>query len=173
MSTGRMSTGQSRDFGGRVTGHRRLCFRLPHARCARHVGRQRRRGKKDGAMGAKTDADVRVAWSPRGNLRLLPPRPARDDPHCTRDRGPNPPTLGTGGPRALNRSLPSSRIVVAGMRSAPAAHYWSDSFRDLRWAPRHCSTSSHGAGGHAPQRRPSRGRSTTIDERCPHVGCGA
>ena len=38
--------GQSRDFGGRVTGHRRLCFRLPYARCARHVGRQRRRGKK-------------------------------------------------------------------------------------------------------------------------------
>jgi hypothetical protein len=32
--------------------------------------------KKDGAMGAETDADVRVAWSPRGNLRLLPPRPA-------------------------------------------------------------------------------------------------
>jgi hypothetical protein len=26
-----------------------------------------RRGKKDGAMGAETDADVRVAWSPRGN----------------------------------------------------------------------------------------------------------
>ena len=58
LSTGRMSTGQSRDFGGRVTGHRRLCFRLPYARCARHVGRQRRRGKKDGAMGAETDADV-------------------------------------------------------------------------------------------------------------------
>jgi len=35
------------------------------------------------------------------------------------------------------------------MRSAPAAHHWTDSFRDLRWAPRHCSTSSHGAGGHA------------------------
>jgi hypothetical protein len=35
----------------------------PPARCARHVGRQRRRGKKDGAMGAETDADVRVAWS--------------------------------------------------------------------------------------------------------------
>jgi hypothetical protein len=32
------------------------------------------------------------------------------------------------------------------MRSAPAAHHWTDSFRDLRWAPRHCSTSSHGAG---------------------------
>ena len=36
------------------------------------------------------------------------------------------------------------------MRSAPAAHHWTDSFRDLRWAPRHCSTSSHDAGGHAP-----------------------
>jgi hypothetical protein len=34
------------------TGHRRLCFRLPHAWCARHVGRQRRRGRKDGAMDA-------------------------------------------------------------------------------------------------------------------------
>jgi hypothetical protein len=42
------------------------------------------------------------------------------------------------------------------MRSAPAAHHWTDSFRDLRWAPRHCSTSSHGAGGHAPRRRRSR-----------------
>jgi hypothetical protein len=41
-----------------VTGHRRLCFRLPRARCARHVGRQRRRGKKDGAMG--TDARAKA-----------------------------------------------------------------------------------------------------------------
>jgi hypothetical protein len=33
---GLTSTGQSRHSGGRATGHRRLCFRLPHARCARH-----------------------------------------------------------------------------------------------------------------------------------------
>ena len=36
-------------------------IRPPRARCARHVGRQRRRGKKDGAMGAETDA-----WRWRG-----------------------------------------------------------------------------------------------------------
>ena len=59
----------------------------------------------------------------------------------------------------LNRSSPSSPVVAAGMCSAPAAHHWIDSFRDLRWAPRHCSTSSHGAGGHAPRRRCSRGTS--------------
>src|SRR5262249_4160062 len=66
------STGQSRHSGGRVTGHRRLCFHLPHARCARHVGPQRRRERKDGAMVA--EPKVRVAWSPRGNpaqMRLL------------------------------------------------------------------------------------------------------
>ena len=45
---------------------------LPHARCARHVGPQRRRGRKDGAMVA--EPKVRIAWSPRGNraqVRLL------------------------------------------------------------------------------------------------------
>jgi hypothetical protein len=45
---------------------------LPHARCARHVGPQKRRGRKDGAMVA--EPKVRVAWSPRGNpaqMRLL------------------------------------------------------------------------------------------------------
>ena len=57
---GTMSTGQSRDFGGRVTGHRRLCFRLPYARCARHVGRQRRQGRKNGDIGAGPDADGRA-----------------------------------------------------------------------------------------------------------------
>jgi hypothetical protein len=69
---GQMSTGQSRHSGGRVTGHRRLCFHLPPARCARHVGPQRRRGRKDGVMVA--EPKVRIAWSPRGNpaqMRLL------------------------------------------------------------------------------------------------------
>jgi len=64
--------GQSQHSGGRVTGPRRLCFRLPPARCARHVGPQRRRGRKDGAMVA--EPKVRVAWPPRGNpaqMRLL------------------------------------------------------------------------------------------------------
>jgi hypothetical protein len=68
-----------RHSGGRVTGHRRLCFRLPHARCARHVGPQRRRGRKDGAMVAEPKA--KVAWSPREfefcrrvHHHLIPPR---------------------------------------------------------------------------------------------------
>jgi hypothetical protein len=52
-----------------VTGHHRLYFRLRHARFARHVGRQRRRGRKDGAMDA--EPKVRVAWSPRGNLAQM------------------------------------------------------------------------------------------------------
>jgi len=38
------ANGQPRDFGGRMSrGRRRLCH-PPRARCARHVGRQRRRG---------------------------------------------------------------------------------------------------------------------------------
>src|SRR5262245_11526692 len=73
MSMGLMSMGQTQGFGGRMSrGHSRLSYHLPHARCARHVGRQRRRGRKDGAMVA--EPKVRVAWSPRGNpaqMRLL------------------------------------------------------------------------------------------------------
>src|SRR5262249_16439477 len=40
---------------------------FPSASCpvSRHVGRQRRRGRKDGDIGAGPDADVRVAWAPR------------------------------------------------------------------------------------------------------------
>jgi hypothetical protein len=41
------------------TGRRRLCFRLPHARCARHVEPQ------DGAE------EKMAPWSPSPRLRLL------------------------------------------------------------------------------------------------------
>jgi len=86
ISTGRMSTGQPRDFGGRVTGHRRLCFHLPYARYARHVGRQRRQGRKNGDVGAGPDTDGRLRSIVRAPRQCRSPYVQRSHAPATKRR---------------------------------------------------------------------------------------
>src|SRR6266566_165609 len=51
---------------GTVQGFRRPDVPWTQPAVARHVERQRRRGRNGGAMGAGTNAEVKVIWSPRG-----------------------------------------------------------------------------------------------------------
>jgi hypothetical protein len=71
LSMGQMSTGQSRGSGGRMTtGHRRLFFRSTSCPVCAACRAAETARKKDGAMGAETDADVRAARG-RARARLV------------------------------------------------------------------------------------------------------
>jgi hypothetical protein len=132
-----MSTGQSRDFGGRVTGHRRQCFRLPYARCARHVGRQSRDGEEK----------KMAPWAPRLMLPLRERLHLGDVPKDRLCFGKNAylafhqarmgPSIAYEATREMFESYPMEirgwLVAKGGLENMPWRGYWTMPARDL-WA---------------------------------------